>query len=324
MNVAVIGVGSMGKHHARVYAHREDTNLVAVADPHTEEATKVARRCNTKYYADYQKMLAQENIDTVSIAVPTSLHKQVAMEVLQLGKNVLLEKPIASSLQEAQEIIDCAAKHTSTLMIGHILRFNPAIIELKKRLDRGELGEIYKIDVQRIGPFPQGVTDVGVIVDLTVHDLDIIHFLTQQMPKQIYATTQQKLHPKYEDSVTALVTYSDETLAVINTNYLSPTKTRLLKIFGRKGMFKVNYLTQELYFYENPGYTSSIWDSVAEGDMRKIKIVREEPLAEEIDAFLQSITNRTSPPVSGEQGLHVLTIAQLIAQSAKENKIIQL
>lgn len=323
IKVGVIGVGSMGQNHARVYFNSDNVQLVAVADPYKEQAEKVARHYNAKAYADYREMLRQENIDAVSIAVPTSLHKEVALHALKNGKHLLLEKPIASTEAEAREIIAVAEKNNCKLMIGHIERFNPALQELKRKLLQNELGEIYKIDVQRIGPFPSRITDVGVIVDLSVHDLDIINYLIEDSPIRIYAEAQQRLHPQHEDSVTALLRYKQGVLAVLNINYLSPTKTRQLKIFGKKGMFLINYLDQELFFYENKGFTADNWESVSEGDMKKITLPKKEPLQLEIESFVNCIKENTPPAISGEQGLHNLQIAHAILKSAQEKKILE-
>ena len=169
----------MGRNHARVYFNNDAVRLVAVADSSQEQAEKVAQHFHAKAYLDYREMLMGEDIDAVSIAVPTGLHKTVALAALQQGKHVLLEKPIALTEEEAQEIIQTTEQKNLKLMVGHIERFNPAVVELKNRLQQGELGEIYKIDVQRIGPFPSRITDVGVIIDLSVHDLDIISYLIE-------------------------------------------------------------------------------------------------------------------------------------------------
>lgn len=324
IKVAVIGVGSMGENHARIYAYCEKTQLVAVADNNKEQAEKIAKKFNVRAYSDYKELLEKEQLDAVSIVVPTSLHKEVAVYVFKKGINVLLEKPIAQTEEEAKEIIECAKENKVKLMIGHIERFNPAIIELKKKLEQKDLGEIYKIDIQRIGPFPHRISDVGVIIDLSVHDLDIIDYLINSAPSRIYAETQQKLHPYHEDSVTALLNYQNGTLAVLNINYLSPTKTRVLKIFGEKGMFKVDYLNQELYFYENKSYVENHWNGVTEGDMKKINVEKKEPLQIEIESFLKHISENTPPLVGGEQGLNVLNIARMLIKSATEKKIIEL
>ncbi len=324
LKVAVIGVGSMGQNHARVFFHSDAAHLIAVADTHQEQVEKVARKYHTAPYSNYREMLGREDIDAVSIAVPTSLHKDVALAALKHGKHVFIEKPIASTEEEAQEIIAAAEKTPRKLMVGHIERFNPAVQELKARLLRGELGEIYKIDVQRIGPFPGRITDVGVIIDLSVHDMDVIHYLLEEHPARVYAEMQQRIHPSHEDSVTALLRYPGGALAVLNINYLSPVKTRQLKVFGKKGMFLVNYFEQELYFYENKGFTADTWESVTEGDMKKIIIPKKEPLQVELEAFLDCIRDGSASPVPGEHGRQMLKLAQYILQSAQEKRILEL
>ncbi len=323
IRLAVIGVGSMGQQHARVLFHSDKAQLVAVADSSLEQAEKIGGKYNAVPYVDYRELLEKEKVDAVIIAAPTSLHHQIAIQTLSKGKHTLVEKPIASTEQEAREIVTCAQQHQSTLMIGHIERFNTAVIELKQRLLRGDLGEIYHIDVQRIGPFPARISDVGVITDLSVHDLDIISYLLNADPTRVYAETHQKLHPSCEDSVTALVRYANGVLAVLNVNYLSPTKIRQLQVFGKKGMFKVNYLDQELYFYENRSFASTDWESVSEGDMKKIIVPKREPLQVELEAFLECLMENRPSPVSGEEGLKVLSIANQLRRSAQEKKIVE-
>jgi len=324
INIAVIGVGSMGQNHARVLFNSDHSKLVAIADTNTEQAHRIARKYNTKAYTSYKEMLEKEQIDAISIATPTKFHKDCALHAISLKKHVLIEKPIAANEQDAQEIINAAQKNKVLVMIGHIERFNAAIIELKKRLNAGELGDIYKIEVDRIGPFPERITDVGVITDLSVHDIDIINYLTGAKLKRIYAETQQRLHPAYEDSVTALLTYDNGMLGVLNINYLSPTKVRQISIFGKRGMFKVNYLTQELFFYENKSFGATDWNSVSEGDIKIINVPKKEPLQAELEHFLNAIEKKQQVLVTGEDGLYALQIAQLIQRSAQEKKVLTL
>lgn len=324
LRVAVIGVGSMGQNHARIYFHSENATLIAVSDNYLPNAEKIGKKYNIPYYQDYNEMLEKEQIDAISIAVPTSLHKEVALACIKQQKHLLLEKPIASTEQEAQEIINAANNHNILLMIGHIERFNTAITELKQRLKKDHLGEIYKIDIERVGPFPTRITDVGVIIDLSVHDIDIINYLLESDPQQLYAQTQQKLHPTHEDSVTSLITYKNGVHAILNINYLSPTKIRQLQIFGKKGMFHVNYLDQELFFYQNNSFTSDNWESVTEGEMKKIIVAKKEPLQLEIDHFINCIKENKTPLVTGSDGLKSLQIANNLLKSAKENRIIHL
>jgi predicted dehydrogenase len=322
IKIAVIGVGSMGQNHARIYFHSDNSTLVAIADAFKQNAEKIGKHYHIPYYENYQEMLRKEQIDAVSIAVPTNLHKEVALFCLNQKKHVLLEKPIAPTESDAQEIIECAKKNNVILMIGHIERFNTAITTLKSRLQQNQLGEIYKINVERVGPFPSRITDVGVIADLSVHDIDIIRYLIEAEPIKIYAQTQQKLHPRHEDAVIGLLTYDKSIQAILNINYLSPTKVRQLQIFGKKGMFQVNYLTQELYFFENNSFASDNWESVTEGDMKKIIVPKKEPLQLEIEHFLQCIKENKKPLVTGEDGLIALEIANKLIKSSQENKII--
>jgi len=311
----------MGQNHARVLFNIDSVHLAAVVDADKNQAERIAKKYNARWYTTYQELFEKEQLDAVTIAVPTKYHKTCTIAALERKIPVLLEKPIAATIEEAQEIIALARANNVPLMIGHIERFNPAVIELKKRLDSGELGEIYKIEVQRIGPFPERIADVGVTIDLSVHDIDIIHYVMNAPIERIYAETQQRLHISHEDSLIALITYQNGVLGVINVNYLSPTKTRQLSIFGKKGMFRVNYLTQELSFYENKSFALNDWSSVSEGDVRMINIQKKEPLQLEIEHFVRHF-NDPSMLVSGEDGLHALQIAHSILQSARMKQVI--
>jgi predicted dehydrogenase len=316
LRAGVIGLGSMGKNHARVYADIDNVKLAAVADSDIKALKAISAKYKVKAYKDYKDML-KEKIDLISVVVPTKLHMKVALDVINSNKNLLLEKPIASTKLEAEKIIEAARKKNVKLMIGHIERFNPAIAELKKRLP--QLGDIYKINVDRCGPFPSRITDVGVVIDLSVHDIDIINYLLEAKPLKIFAETQKRLHPDYEDTLTAVIKYPSSIIAVLNIDWLTPTKKRVLTVTGRRGMYKVNYLTQDIYFYENRA--SSTYDygfmTVSEGNMTKIQIDKKEPLRLEIESFLNSIKTDSQPHITGEDGLSALMFAHKILDAAK-------
>jgi len=326
LKAAVIGIGVMGKNHVRVVNSLENVELVALADSDEELLKETAEQYDVKSFSDYKELLNNEELDMVSVVVPTKLHKEVALAAIEKGLHVLIEKPIALDEKDAEEIITAAKKKNVKIMIGHIERFNPAVIELRKHLK--DAGEIYKIDVQRIGPYPGRVTDIGVITDLSVHDLDIITFLLNEMPVRIYAETQQKIHTK-EDSVVALLTYPNELVAVLNINFISPTKIRQLNIFGTKGMFRVDYLNQTLKFVQNPSYSDdmekngSAW-KVSEGKTTDIEVNKKEPLLAEYEAFADSIINNNPSPCSGEDGLTALKLANMLKKSADEKRILEL
>ena len=327
LKAAIVGIGEMGWNHLRVFKTIKDVEVVGVADTNKETVERAEKEYGVRAYADFNKLLSEQTPDIVSIAVPTALHKDIAIAAIKRGINVLVEKPIALDEKEAEEIISAARENNVKLVVGHIERFNPAVIELKKRLNAKELGEIYKIDVERIGPFPKRVLDIGVIIDLSVHDIDIIHFLTGTSPERLYAEAQQKIHNVHEDSVVALLRYPHDLIAVLNINFLSPAKIRRISIFGKKGMFRVDYLNQSLKFFENPSYSGANekngdpWN-ISEGKVRNIDIVKKEPLLSELEAFVDCVKNDKPAPVSGEDALEALRLANLLKKSAQsEEKI---
>ncbi|MEK6947491.1 MAG: Gfo/Idh/MocA family oxidoreductase, partial [Nanoarchaeota archaeon] len=174
LNVAVIGTGAMGKSHARVYSGIGTVNLVAVCDSDAERAKNVASEFKTNFYTDCMEMIKKEKIEAVSVCVPTKYHKDVAISLIRNKISVLVEKPITTNAEEAREMIGEAEKNKAKLMVGHIERFNPVVVELKKRIMKNELGKIYKVNCTRLSPFPKRVLDVGVIIDLAIHEIDIL------------------------------------------------------------------------------------------------------------------------------------------------------
>ena len=325
---AVIGVGSMGKHHARIYDELEDVTLVAICDPDTQLAEKVASRYRASHYSDHQAMLDAERPDVVSIAVPTALHHRVALDVLERGLHLLVEKPIADTVLHAEEIVARAQAVGIQLMVGHVERFNPAIVELKRRLEDGALGKMFQIHVRRLGPFPHRIRDVGVVIDLATHDLDVMCYLTEADVVRVYAETEQEIHTHHEDSLSGLLRFENGVVGVLDVNWLTPTKVRELSVTGEKGMFVVNYLTQDLYLYENE-YVDSDWDrlgmlkGVGEGNMTKLRIRKREPLYVEIESFVRAVKQGTEPPVTGSEGIKALALAQAMVESGRQHQVMK-
>lgn len=324
IKAAVIGVGTMGKNHARVYNDMEDVELVAVADVNAIAAEKVARRFKVLAYVDYRQMLVMEKPDLVSVAVPTKFHHKVAIDVIEADVHLLLEKPIASTVEEAKDIIGRAEKKGIKLTIGHIERFNPAVNGLKERLDDGKLGRIFQIHARRLGPFPARVRDVGVVVDLAAHDVDVMRYVTGAEVRRVYAETQREIHTDHEDSLSGLLCFDNDIIGVLDINWLTPTKVRELSVTGEQGMFLVNYLTQDLYFYEN-GYIGGAWENlgvlrgVGEGNVIKFHIERREPLLVELESFVEAVADDRVPAVSGEDGLIALALTQKIVESGRRH-----
>jgi UDP-N-acetylglucosamine 3-dehydrogenase len=327
MRAVVVGVGSMGRNHARVYAELDEAQLVAVTDLDRSLARRVASYFGVRTYSDPVAMLEQEKPDLASVVVPTREHLKVARAAIERGVNVLVEKPIASTLAEGQEMIHLAEQYGVKLSVGHIERFNPAIIELKRRLDDGQLGRVFKIHARRLGPFPPRVRDVGVVIDLATHDLDVMCCLVSTPAERIYAETERRIHTEHEDLLLGLVKFAGGTLGVLDINWLTPTKIRELIVTGERGMFVANYLTQELYFYKN-NYAEANWSSmdtlcgVSEGDMIKFRIERREPLKEELRAFVTAVAGTQSLRVTGWDGLQALALAQKIIESSQAHQTV--
>lgn len=330
LKAAVIGVGAMGQHHARVYDHMPATRLVGVADASVEASERVAQLHHTVAYTDYRRLLDQARPQVVTVAVPTEFHHRVVLEALAAGCHVLIEKPIAATEEQAQELIERADLLGRKLMVGHIVRFDPAVRELKERLEAGELGRIFQVRCRRLGPFPARVRDVGVVIDLATHDLDLIRYLTGQEAVRVYAETEQEIHSAYEDLLLGTVRLTDGTIGVLDINWLTPTKIRELTVTGECGMFRVDHLTQDLYFYENAEANSERWSAisllrgVSEGRMIRYPVPKYEPLKAELEGFVQAVAEDEPVPVDGRDGLMALRLARALVQSGREGRPIDL
>jgi UDP-N-acetylglucosamine 3-dehydrogenase len=330
LKAAVIGVGAMGKHHARVYDQMPAIQLVGVADASEEAGERTARLCHTVACTDYRKLLDDARPDVVTVAVPTEFHHQVALDALAAGCHVLVEKPIAATEEQARELIDRAEALGRKLMVGHIVRFDPAVQALKERLKTDELGRIFQVRCRRLGPFPARIRDVGVVIDLATHDLDMIRYLTGQEAVRVYAETEQELYSAYEDILIGTVRLVDDTIGILDVNWLTPTKIRELTVTGERGMFLVNHLTQDLYFYENAEANGERWNAmsllcgVSEGRMIRYPVRKYEPLKAELEGFVQAVVEDRSVPVNGDDGLVALQLAQMLVRSGREGRAITL
>lgn len=330
LKTAVIGVGSMGQHHARVYTELPQATLVAVADVSEENARSIASTYGVKAYTDYRQMLEQEQPEAVTVAVPTSLHREVASAVMESGAHVLVEKPIAATVEESKALIERAERLERKLMVGHIVRFDPAIQALKEHLDNEELGHIFQIVCRRVGPFPSRIRDVGVVVDLAPHDLDVMRFVSDDDPVRVYAETQQEIHTEHEDLLTGLLRFGNGLTGVLEINWLTPTKVREVLVLGERGMFRVDSLTQDLYFFENAQANGEMWDAlralkgVSEGRMTRYPLQRYEPLKAELKAFVTAVLDDEPVPVSGEDGLAALHLALALVESGERHQVVEL
>jgi UDP-N-acetylglucosamine 3-dehydrogenase len=308
LKFAVIGVGNMGRHHARVYAELNTVKLVAIADVHSKTARAIAGKYRCEYYKDYRRMLDVEKPDAVTIAVPTSLHREVALACIDRHVAVMIEKPIADSLRSAKEIIRKGKAKKVPVCIGHVERFNPVIQKLKQLIDQHRFGRIISIGSKRVGLFPPQMQDTDVIIDLAVHDIDICNYLLGLQPATVNARAGKALNNKMYDYADILLGYNGIDVH-IQVNWITPVKVRQLSLTGTKGYAELNYLNQTLKIYKS-SYQKQI-DSYGEYVVRfgnpqtkELSLTGTEPLKLELQNFIDHIKCGNSNVVSATDRLH--------------------
>ena len=323
LKAAVIGVGSMGQHHARVYQEMNNVELSCVVDREPATATRVGGRFNIPCFTHVEQMLEHCKPDLVSLAVPTSLHFTIAAQLIERGVHVLIEKPITNTVEEGEQLAALADRQGVVMAVGHIERFNPAVIELYKRLRMGMAGHIYKIHAQRLSPYPTRIHDTGVVTDLASHDIDLIRYLIQDEIVRVYGETQPSINTDREDIFNGLIRFRGGAVGVLDVNWITPNKVRTLTVTGARGMFICNLLSQELWFYEN-GNGSEQWETlsilygVSEGNITGIRIPRHEPLRAELDDFVSAVSNNHPPVITGWDGLETLKLVMRFLRSGAD------
>src|SRR3989344_413560 len=298
MKAAIIGICNMGKNHVRVYSEISSITLVALSDLNETLGTQLAEKHHTKFYRDYEEMLEKEEIDLVSVCVPTSLHFKVASYCLKKKVHTLLEKPITSNINDAQKLINLAKRNKVKLLVGHIERYNPALRQVKEIVDSGILGRIIAITSRRVGGFPPQIKDVDVAVDLAIHDIDISNYLLGELPTNISVNKQLNHTRRRPDSVEFFLKYKRAS-SYIQANWISPVKIRKLNITGSEGYLEMDYISQKIEIYKSnyskfKEESSNFSDYVllfSEPDITNVSVKKKEPLKEEILFFIDCIKN---------------------------------
>ena len=312
LRVGLVGLGMMGRNHVRVWDEAvEGVELAAVADPDADALRRATQGRSLHGYPDAAAMFAAGGLDLVSVVAPTSHHLPIVLAALEAGVHVLVEKPIAATREEAERMIAAAAETGRILTVGHIERFNPAVRELRRRLAAGELGRVFEVHATRLGPFPARIRDVGVVVDLAPHDLDVMRYLLGSDPVRLYAETEQRIHTDHEDLFVGIMKFANGAVGVLDINWLTPTKKRTLSVTGERGMYVADYLTQDLVFYANPADAS-----VAEGEVVRRHVERREPLAVELDEFARAVREGGPPPVDPREAMVALLLARTMVDAA--------
>lgn len=313
IRVGVVGIGTMGEHHVRNYASMDHAELMGLYDVDFVKAKKIAKTFNTVAYEDLTKLL--KNIQAASICVPTPLHKQVASEIMSKKIHVLLEKPISLDVKEADEIIQCANKYGARLMIGHVERFNPAIITLNEVMDHDKI--IY-IESQRLGPYDGARQNTGVALDLMIHDLDVVLNMVNSDIKQITSIV-SKVQSKTEDIAHAQIRFANGVIAVFTASRISQKRVRTLNITQRESYITADYHTQEVLI--RSGLTSEYvgGQNVSYKQVGAVEIPyvqRGEPLKNELEHFITAVSNQEPFAITAEEARKSLMLAHEVVNRA--------
>ena len=332
LRAAVLGLGMIGRHHARILQSDPSMRFAGAVDPEGDRFGAVHDR--SRVFATLDELLAgpEGPPDFAVVAVPTEEHVAAVRDLVAAGVHVLIEKPLAASAEEAREIIDLVRGAGLHGGVGHVERCNPALLELRRRVqEEDQLGDVFLVATERVGPFPDRIRDVGVVKDLATHDLDLVRWLGGAPVERVAAQTQHRMGREHEDLV--LVTGRLENARAFNSvvDWLSPTKVRRTRVLGERGMLVADTLSADLTFYANAHVPTEGWATaqhsrgVAEGDMTRYALERREPLAVELAAFAALVRGEDGAHVvSLEDGLEAVAVAEAVLASASSGETVVL
>ena len=322
---AVIGLGMIGRHHARILQASPRVRFAGAVDPGGDRHGALHdpdTRVDT-----VAELLDRGPLDFAVLAVPTGMHLPVARELIEAGVAVLVEKPLAPTVRQAEEIAELCARHGVAGAVGHVERFNAAPRELRRRLQEGQLGRLFTLATARSGPFPSRIADVGVVMDLATHDIDLVSWLSGSWIESVAAQTGHLSGGEHEDLV--FITGRLESGAAINlvVDRVSPTKIRRTRVLGERGMLEADTLSGDLFFYENAEVridwsTTQQFRGVSEGNVVRYALRRDEPLRVELDTFLDLLEGQAADVVTLKQGTEIVRVAEAVLESARSGQVL--
>lgn len=317
LRAGVIGAGAMGRNHVRVLHGMEGVDLVAIADTRGDPGG-IARGAAVVTTLD---QFLTYDLDMAVVAVPTALHLETGLALADAGVHTLVEKPLAADIADARRLVDAFERAGLVGCVGHVERYNPALQELRKRLEAGDLGDVVQLATRRQGPFSVRINDVGVIKDLATHDLDLTAWVTGAAFASIAARTAHRSGREHEDLLAATGLLDDGTVTNHLVNWLSPLKERVTVVMGERGCYIADTLSADLTRYNNAAVPTE-WDvisrfrGVSEGDMIRYAIPKPEPLVVELTAFRDAITEGADNVVPMREGLAAVAVAEAASESA--------
>jgi len=292
LRAGVAGAGSMGRNHARVYGLIDEVDLAAVYDADFARAKEIAGEFGTVAVDSLEEFA--EACDLASVAVPTVAHLEVGGKLMKKGVHVLMEKPIAPNVAEAQSLVEIASEHDRILQVGHIERFNPVMRELEKKLNHPTF-----IEAHRLSPFPNRSMDIGVVLDLMIHDLEIILHLVNSPVANIDSVGVPVLTTS-EDIANARIRFENGCVANVTASRISPERMRKIRVFQDDGYLSLDYQEQTGEMY---------WKDGMQIMKKEVEVEKDEPLKLELAAFVESVRDGKTPAVTGQQGAKALEVA---------------
>lgn len=325
LRVGLVGLGVMGRSHARVIGATDGIRLVGVADPAGDPH---GAALDATVVADTEALIAI-GLDYAIVATPTRYHLEAGLELATAGVHTLIEKPLATDRVESLRLVEAFEAAGLVNAVGHIERCNPALRALRARLDAGELGDIYQVATRRQGPFPNRIADVGVVKDLATHDIDLTSWVLRSRYRSVSARTAHKSGREHEDLISITAQMDDGAVANHLVNWLSPLKERVTVVTGDRGSFVADTLQGDLTFHEN-GLVTTEWEQVAtfrgvtEGNSVRYAIAKPEPLRVEHENFRDAVLGKSNDIVSMREGLATVAVADACIESARSGQTIDL
>ena len=317
LRAGVVGLGQMGRHHARALTQLPGVELVAVAEPEPVDD----RALGALPLVPTLEALIETGVDLAVVAVPTALHESVSLQLAEAGIHVLIEKPVAPDVESARRIGAAFNQAGLVACVGHIERYNPALQEMRRRLNNGELGDLYQIATRRQGPFPSRIADVGVVLDLATHDVDLTSWVARRPYESLAARTAHRSGRQFEDLVAAVGTLSGGIVVNHLVNWLSPLKERVTVVTGERGTLVADTIAADLTFYAN-GLAPVSWETLAsfrgvvQGDVTRYAIAKREPLMVELEAFRDAVLGRSHRIVTIADATETVNVAEALLRAA--------
>ena len=320
IRTGVIGTGSMGQNHARVYS--EVSNFIGIFDLDSEQSKSISKKYSCKNFNSLDSLLSE--VDAVTIAVPSKYHNEVFTKVIENEKHILIEKPLSLSVKACQEMVKLYESSSIVVSVGHIERHNKLVEYAKKAIDSGQWGEVLTFSSKRLSNFPQRIKDVGVTLDLAVHDLDIIHYLSNSEIKSIKSEVNKNINPDFEDQTLVLVKFINGNTAVCEANWLTPNKVREMSITTDSHYIVMNYISNQIQLHKSfylDTNSSNLYNPKLSYESETINFEFKEPLKLEIEDFLDSIHNKRRPLVDIYDGLRAVKMAEQALLNSKKSNV---